>query len=519
MRMHKNILGGGHLLGTSGALLALLLGAMLFPVTPEAAFAEATTTKAALTIQPTLAVMLPSVVNLEIQPTAAGAVSSGSASLSISTNNETGYSLYLTTADDDNALRSINPDTTQSIAHLTEENVTVDKFSNNTWGYSLSRAAATESTIYQSVPTTESSAPQIITESPATDSLNLIFAAKVDSSLPSGIYMNTVTISVVTNPAAIPTLSQISDLQEMTPEICIKSAKNETARLKDTRDDKLYWVAKLADGNCWMTQNLDFNISEEGLTTENGLAAKSDLPDGMVWDSASEEPPKATTDDLLEVMGAASFDLGDYVKSNPTAYDQSCSSFSGDLGGSLCASAGWVNVGEDSGYAALTTIQSGQGSAGDGTYEVPVLDEQKKTYDAHYLVGNYYSFEAATAGTSANAASDSDAVGSICPKGWRLPSHGASDITNNDFYRLTIGTGVTTGVVLSKAPYYFVPSGYLMSPNFILSAGSTGQYISATATSNVLSEAYILDFNSDDLDPNAQSNNLNRYSVRCLARS
>ena len=492
---------------------------MLFPVTPEVAFAEATTTKAALTIQPTLAVTLPSVVNLEIQPTAAGAVSSGSASLSISTNNETGYSLYLTTADDDNALRSINPDTAQSIAHLTEENVTVDNFSNNTWGYSLSQAAVTESTVYQSVPTTESSAPQIVTESPATDSLNLTFAAKVDSSLPSGIYMNTVTISVVTNPAAIPTLSQISDMQEMTPEICIKSAKNETARLKDTRDDKFYWVAKLADGNCWMTQNLDFNISEDGLTTENGLAAESDLPDGMVWDSASEEPPKATAaGGFLPMTGAVSLDPGDYVKSNPTAYDQDCHSVD-DFGGSSCANAGWVNVGEDSGYAALTAIQVGQDSASDGTYEVPVLDEQKKTYDAHYLVGNYYSFEAATAGTSANAASDSDAVGSICPKGWRLPSHGASDITNNDFYRLTIGTGITTGVALSKAPYYFVPSGYLIAPNAIQFAGSTGRYISATADSPALSSAYLLVFDSDDLDPNDSSMSHIRYSVRCLARS
>ena len=100
-----------------------------------------------------------------------------------------------------------------------------------------------------------------------------------------------------------------------------------------------------------------------------------------------------------------------------------------------------------------------------------------------------------------------------------MPSHGASDITNNDFYRLTTGTGVTTGVALSKAPYYFVPSGYWVSPNLIHSAGSTGQYISATVASNATGTAYILDFNSDDLDPNARSLNTNRYSVRCLARS
>ena len=32
-------------------------------------------------------------------------------------------------------------------------------------------------------------------------------------------------------------------------------------QLTDTRDGKQYWVAKLPDGNCWMTQNLDLDLS------------------------------------------------------------------------------------------------------------------------------------------------------------------------------------------------------------------------------------------------------------------
>ena len=222
------------------------------------------TTKATLAIQPTLAVTLPNMVNFEVQPTAAGAVTSGSATLSISTNNETGYSLYLSTADDDNALHSINPDTQQTITALTQENATAAKFTNNTWGYNLSKDTATDSTTYQSVPTTQPSDPQITTEAPTTDTYNLTFAAKVDSSLPSGTYTNTVTVSVVANPAYVPTISEVADMQDVTAEICAASAEGETATLIDTRDGSDYTVAKI-NGNCWMTQNLRLSS-----TTESG---------------------------------------------------------------------------------------------------------------------------------------------------------------------------------------------------------------------------------------------------------
>lgn len=31
-------------------------------------------------------------------------------------------------------------------------------------------------------------------------------------------------------------------------------------QMMDKRDNKIYWVAKLADGNVWMTQNLDYDL-------------------------------------------------------------------------------------------------------------------------------------------------------------------------------------------------------------------------------------------------------------------
>ena len=59
-------------------------------------------------------------------------------------------------------------------------------------------------------------------------------------------------------------MSDISTMQEMTSGFCASvtmESPDNTARLRDTRDGKYYWVAKLADGNCWMTQNLDLDLS------------------------------------------------------------------------------------------------------------------------------------------------------------------------------------------------------------------------------------------------------------------
>ena len=48
-----------------------------------------------------------------------------------------------------------------------------------------------------------------------------------------------------------------------------------------------------------------------------------------------------------------------------------------------------------------------------------------RVYDGHYLVGNYYQWNAATAGTGGTITS-SNASGSVCPKGWKLPSSGST---------------------------------------------------------------------------------------------
>ena len=50
-------------------------------------------------------------------------------------------------------------------------------------------------------------------------------------------------------------------MQDFTTSICNNISVNYQLQLIDSRDSKMYWVGKLPDNNCWMTQNLDLNLS------------------------------------------------------------------------------------------------------------------------------------------------------------------------------------------------------------------------------------------------------------------
>ena len=512
---------------------------MLFPTGSGAVQAEEAGTQATLKVQPILSVALDAAVQLEVTPTEEGSFSASSAKLEVSTNNETGYSLYLATANGKSTLKSLNPATTAEVQAVTGE-VTATGFGANTWGYNLGQAA-TEETIYQAVPTTTSE-PQVTTTGPTTgdgtvaaDVYSLNFGAKVDADLPSGTYGNEVVVSVVTNPEYVPTLSRIANMQDITPEICAKSAENETARLMDTRDNKLYWVTKLKDGNCWMTQNLDYDIPAGGITGDQ--AAKTDLSDGRTWatgdpSSSNPYPAQATTTENYHNpsnTGTYSWDPGMYVKTTPTDWNKYCDDVPG-YGYPVCAEAGWTDV---STMTAMTEERT------DGVVT------NGNTYDAHYLVGNFYQWNAATAGSGGTITSGEiidvpadletnpvSAEDSICPKGWELPkiwgdtsfinllSQYSSDDTSSIFTGLTTGTmsGIINGGKIATAPLYLQYSGYTNTDGALWYAGLGGLFWSSTAGSDP-SDAFTLNFGVSDVYAGVGNARYLGGSVRCLAPS
>lgn len=285
MRLQQNKVGGTHLLVGGVSLLTLLiLGAMIFPTLPQTARAEEATSKVKLTVNPVISISLQNALNVDVLPTQDGTFSSNTAALSISTNNETGYSLCMATSNGENTLTSQNPGTSSVISAVNggDNGVTSANFTNNTWGYNLSQDSVSDTTAYKAVPTATGDTALITTSSPTeADTYNLTFGTKVDTSLPSGTYSNDVVVSVVANPEHVPTISAITNMQDVTAEICAASAEGETATLIDTRDGSDYTVAKI-NGNCWMTQNLRLSSGRTLTSADSNETQNWTFPTGSL---------------------------------------------------------------------------------------------------------------------------------------------------------------------------------------------------------------------------------------------
>ena len=161
-----------------------------------------------------------------------------------------------------------------------------------------------------------------------------------------------------------------------------------------------------------------------------------------------------------------------------------------------------------------------------------------RVYDGHYLVGNYYQWNAATAGTGGTITS-SNASGSVCPKGWKLPN--VNGITGKGSFRYLLqqyglasesGNGTLTGTSpvnnntynIALSPLFFVRGGFInlgskdVSPDgkiTFYSAGQYGYYWSSRASSNA-DTAYYLDFGSSSVDLSYGTDRYYGYSLRCL---
>ena len=236
---------------------------------------ESFTSKISTEINPVIAITSPEELSLELLPTPAGTFTSGSVDVDVSTNAFKGYELYLSAKDTDTFMKSeLNPsDTTNRISSSFTGSVTSSTMAKNAWGYSLNStdfSAVPAKTIAKKIKdiTTLPTAPELKT--------TVHFGAKVDTTLDSGRYKADILFTAVAHPNPAKPLHSISTMQQMTPEVCAATTTPlatttqldtdgshhgdsnyvPTKTLVDTRDNNTYTVSKLADGRCWMTQNL-----------------------------------------------------------------------------------------------------------------------------------------------------------------------------------------------------------------------------------------------------------------------
>ncbi len=289
-----------------------------------------------------------------------------------------------------------------------------------------------------------------------------------------GFYYLTYTpeLSHAESVASKKTLADIEYMQDITSEICANTREadvqgNYQYRLIDKRKNfdgtnPRYWVAKLKDGNCWMTQNLDLDIPSSGFSTVNTDITSS-------WGSWSEYKPVATTDykAFWETPNAVS------------SYDP-----------------GIRYCGKDSRFEC--TLQSSNNGG-------------------HDAQGNYYSWGAATAGQAGSLTEQASqrATQSICPKGWKLPLSGdAYNDSEGSYFKILNGISVSQA---TKAPYYFTLGGYIMTQSGNISwVGTTARYWSAVSLEADHSFSLYI---SDNMVSPTHADNLRTMgnSIRCVA--
>ena len=291
---------------------------------------------------------------------------------------------------------------------------------------------------------------------------------------------------------------------------CSSMSEGDVTALTDQRDNNVYTVGKLEDGNCWMMENLRLsnNTSVSNWGNDNLSQGFGGVFHGLAASESTNFSNSTTANSLYSINGSTTYTISG--SNQGQRFPRYNNSNTASLLSSPTKTRNYVNTASPS---------------NSGTYEGSTV----------YSYGNYYTWNAAMASTedfTTESASESAGT-SICPAGWHLPTGGASNGTN-DFYDLTTtisGTEPETGSTnykywnseataklvydaLKKFPNNFVWSGY-WNASSASSRGSRGRYWSTSAFSSTA--AYYLNYYSSSVYP--ATYNDYRYlgdSVRCV---
>ncbi len=273
-------------------------------------------------------------------------------------------------------------------------------------------------------------------------------------------------------------------MQDMNHEIC-QSATNvgHQVALVDLRDYKTYYATRLADGNCWMTQNLDLDLSTSKTFTHDDT--------DLGWATGSTRTSWTPSADTF------AYNFGG---ENPNWTTQYNNMMSADPGSVYLYTTNRVTFDSTPPYVTYNSLAECRADGHDDC--------------EHYHLGNYYNFCASIASSTCYNGLF-EATESVCPAGWKLPTF-IGDGTFSEYAGLLYKHGIisspgegynyadiTTGFNVIRAyPLYFVGATYIVG-----NGGWTE------------SNAYF-DFNSGIV----RANSYGRYNrhinqvIRCLAR-
>ena len=230
----------------------------------------------------------------------------------------------------------------------------------------------------------------------------------------------------------------------------------------DRRDDEEYTIQKLADGNCWLLENLRLDLTNVSLDALKGKTNASDTSLEYLKGTRT-----GTADDKYATDGVTN----------------------------------WTEF-----YS----------------YSAPLLNASRKDSEQSYGEGSskdgiYYNYCAATAGTYCYG--DGSSYGSpamnptedICPSGWRMPA-GSVDGEYQALFSAYSGDSseITTALRIVKAGY--------VNSGLIVSLGYSGLLASSTRSGSKYSYNMTLS-TTGDIMPQGNNNRILGTTVRCIAKN
>lgn len=442
-----------------------------------------------------------------------GELRTGVLSLDVSSNNRTGITSTMTMAlnsTDDGATDLTHVSGDDFIPALTTNGVLVADFPVNYWGYSADNGET-----FGAIPAKDEAGIKILTTTNAAEDKHrdILIGVKTNAEKTAGVYENSILITVIANsvpvsfenaykmagkvpvvgPDTFYTDDDLYSMQDMSSIICDSVTVGEEMKVVDVRDNKTYWIAKFADGHCWMTQNLDFNLSTSVTLTN----ATTDLNSVTSWKPARNTVARGS-------LTSSNFPTSSAAYNAPYSYD------------------------EDEYYYYEAPAADGVLDSSDKAEIYSTLDDcvavgHTREKCEHYHSGNIYNWSAAVAsnGTSGLKTNGAVARDSICPKGWRLPmlytarneSTGVMETSESIDLFNAYGMSHENSKGLSMEPFYFVRAGaiYNLNGNVRQEVGIGTRYW----TSTVFDWAVVYFYG------NSPSNIVERnvgQSIRCIAR-
>lgn len=379
-----------------------------------------------------------------------------------------------------------------------EETEETETAGTNIWGYALE-----EDGEYSAMPLADDAA--IVAKEVATaegKEIPVYYGVRVSKDLPNGTYVGELTYDLT---------NYITTMQEMTSDICdaVPTPGNQvtdpvpTATLVDIRDDKTYTIAKLADGNCWMTQNLDLDLEMKAEGSIVYDSTNTNLLTNTTW-----EPERATI-----AKDSLSSDTWQMDNNNPYSYDP------GDVY--------YYTSGSDVDDIKYESLEACVGA------------NHTEAECRHYHVGNYYNWTAAIASNDSSEYTEDyqNVTTSICPAGWRLPIISGATLDENEFAVLVDKYGIL-GDSMPCGPgcnskYGYAVNGFnsirlapiwLVRPGGInryatidlFNSGERGFYWSSVVGGSLLSRGFEFSFDDGMRLPGIGSRSKGS-SVRCVA--